>query len=169
MNDDQGAIAVALSILYSHSTDGVLPRVWTNRSGVKSELFGHASWEEPPASHFPILRKVYGSSSGGTLLGGALKMATLGNERVFSHYSIEELAEVPAVVEARALDPMVIYFMDAANVWFYGIKGDNLYSYDTDTGELDDEGAIGDALIDILRQWDDCSAPAKSDDEETPK
>jgi hypothetical protein len=43
--------------------------------------------------------------------------------------------------------------MDAANVWFYGVKGDDLFVYDAETAELDHLGPISRELERLLRDW----------------
>jgi hypothetical protein len=105
-----------------------------------------------------ILRPVYGDAAGGFLLGAGLKVSMIRGPRVFGLYQWQELQVVPDVVHADQLDPAICFFMDSANVWFYGLKGDRLYVYDSETGELDSLGLVQPALATLLGEWEEAKA-----------
>jgi hypothetical protein len=100
-------------------------------------------------------RFLYGDYFGGFLMGNLLKLATLGDKRVFGLYTIEELQEQPEVERALAIVPGICFFMDAANVWFYGHKSGQLYVYDAETDELEDMGDIELGLNVLLDEWEE--------------
>jgi hypothetical protein len=56
----------------------------------------------------------------------------------------------PDVQHAIARDPAIDYFMDEANVLFYGIKAGELYVFDSETDELDSLGPIEPALETLM-------------------
>jgi hypothetical protein len=49
--------------------------------------------------------------------------------------------------------------MDAANVWYYGVKDADLWVYDRETDELDNEGPLEDALEALIGEWEVAKAP----------
>jgi hypothetical protein len=100
-----------------------------------------------------LLRPIYGDAIGATLLRGALKVSMLQGPRVFGLYQIEELQDQPAVRYANARDPNITFFMDSANVWYYGVKEDQLYVYDAAMDELGSLGRIQTALEQLLIEW----------------
>jgi len=105
-------------------------------------------------SEYPELLKVYGDACGGFLLRDSLKMAMLTRPEVWGLYQIRHLWVQPEVLDALACDPEVVYFMDAANVWFYGMKADRLCVYDSETKEFDMLGDAESALHILLDQWE---------------
>ncbi len=53
------------------------------------------------------------------------------------------------------MDEEIVFFMDASNVWFYGIKGHNLYAFDAETEELDKLGPARRAIDTLIAEWED--------------
>jgi len=102
---------------------------------------------------FPGLATIYGDAVGGFLIGDSLKLAMLVPHHVYGLYHIAELLSQPELLLARRLDPAVEFFMDAANVWYYGQKGGNLYVFDAETSELDALGPLQVALEELLGEW----------------
>jgi hypothetical protein len=98
------------------------------------------------------LAPVYGECLGGSLLDGSLKVALLYGT-TFDLYNLAELAKQPEVRRALAINPQIMFFMDAANVWFYGVTNGDLYVYDAETDELDRLGPIGTECERLLKEW----------------
>jgi hypothetical protein len=101
------------------------------------------------------LQDIYGDIVGGFLIYGELKIAMLRGPEVFGLYRLEELWRREEVRRALSIDHDIVFFMDASNVWFYGVKGDELYVYDAETGELDSLGAIESAMDQLFDAWED--------------
>lgn len=104
--------------------------------------------------HFSYL---YGDALGGTMVGDSLKVAMLDGPEVFGLYSIDELQFQKEVRLASRLDGKIDFFMDASNMWFYGIKARELYVYDAETHELDMLGPIALALEQLILEWQESS------------
>jgi len=78
----------------------------------------------------------------------------LTGESVFGLYTTRTLQHQPEVRSANLHDPEVCFFMDSANVWFYGVKDCQLYVYDAETEELDLLGPFEREFEELLRQWE---------------
>jgi hypothetical protein len=102
----------------------------------------------------PDLNWVYGDAAGGLLLLDSLKIAMPLSVAIYGLYTIDELQAQPEVLEAKRLDRDINYFMDSANVWFYGMKEQNMYVYDSETGDLTALGPVEQALRQVLREWE---------------
>ncbi len=48
--------------------------------------------------------------------------------------------------------------MDAANVWYYGLKDGDLYVCDSETGELDSLGPVEAEIERLLIPWEEAKA-----------
>ena len=70
----------------------------------------------------------------------SLKAAILLPRRIYGVWNIDDLRMQPEVQYAAARDPGIEYFMEAYNVYFYGIKAGHLYVFDAETDELDPLG-----------------------------
>jgi len=113
------------------------------------------SWDAEPR----VLEKIYGDALGGFLLLDSLKLAMLAGPPVYGLYGIDELRGQPEVLAAKRLDPDIEFFMDAANVWFYGIRDKGqLYVYDSETAELTELGPLGQAFRQLLQQWHEATS-----------
>jgi hypothetical protein len=99
-------------------------------------------------------RPIYGDYFAGFILGDALRLANLLPVPLYGLWQIEALQEQPEVQQAKELDPNTKYFLDAANIWFYGYENGHLLVFDSDTGELDDLGTVEMALDALLFQWE---------------
>ncbi len=99
------------------------------------------------------LDRLYGGIVGGSLLGGALKIATLGGGRIYGLYRLPELVNQVEVEQALAQDAGVRFFMDAANEWYFGVKDGNLYVYEADSGELECVGLLAPAFEEVFLDW----------------
>jgi hypothetical protein len=62
------------------------------------------------------------------------------------------------------IDPQVVYFADAANVWYYGLKEDVLYVYDASTEEFDQLGAVEVELSKLLEEWEASASSSEQAD-----
>jgi hypothetical protein len=129
--------------------------VWNaTEEGRKCVLCKPLEWTTSLRSNCGSLEAIYGKAIGGHLLGDALRVALLSNHGTFSLYSIEELNGQPEVQRANQLSPQTRFFMDAANVWFYGIENDKLIVYDAETDEIDNLGPVDAALDQLLDEWE---------------
>ncbi len=117
-------------------------------------FYDSLSWDTELCAEFGPLEAVYGTLGGGILLGGALKVSLLNGQSIFGLYSTKALQNQPEVKCANRRDPEICFFMDSANVWFYGVKGSQLYVYDAETDELDLLGPLEHELEELLKQWE---------------
>ena len=88
------------------------------------------------------------------MIKNCLKAAVLVPREFFAVWNIDELRLRPAVLRALAKDPAIEFFMEAYNVWFYGIKKGELYVFDAETDELDSLGPIEPALETIMDEFE---------------
>ena len=126
---------------------------WRRGAPDRAVLFTGVDWQVAPAAKYRALQHVYGGIAGGMIAGDSLKVAMLSEEAPFGLWTIDELQEQPEVLRAKRLDPHVDYFMDAANVWFYGHKDGRLFVYDAETDELDDLGELDTGLAQVIEGW----------------
>jgi hypothetical protein len=108
----------------------------------------------PPSVHDGILNPVYGNFRGGFLISDSLRVSLRSGASIFGLATIDELSQYPEVRRALELTPDALYFMDAANVWFYGVCQDRLVVYDSDSDESYELGAIETALTHLLAEWE---------------
>lgn len=101
-----------------------------------------------------MLANLYGDSCGGSLLGGALKLATLVGCHLWGLYDLIELSQQPEVHQAKILVPGAEFFMDASNIWFYGYEDNYLLVYDAELHEIDTLGPLENALDTVFDQWE---------------
>ena len=131
--------------------EGIPARCWNlDDPEYSSALYVGMKWIEPWNSRFANLRKIYGDIFGGFLIKNALKAAVLLPRKVYGLWNIDELRTQPEVRQALARDPAIAYFMEAYNVYFYGIKAGHLYVFDAETDELDSLGPIEPALETLM-------------------
>jgi len=129
-------------------------RWFAKNERANSILYVGMDWERDYATRFGSLKGIYGECIGGFLIGDSLKVALLIPQNIFGLYYIEELRNQPEVRHALELDPRIDFFMDAANVWFYGHKEGELYVFDGETAELDALGPMEQGLITLLDEWE---------------
>jgi hypothetical protein len=115
-----------------------------------SVLYVGMKWHGPLATRFASLKAIYGNAVGGFLIKNMLKVAVLLPHKIYGLWRIDELQILPPVKRALAIDPAIDFFMDSANVWFYGHKAGELYVFDSETDELDSLGPIEPALETVL-------------------
>jgi hypothetical protein len=108
--------------------------------------------QDPP---FPQLRELYGDALGASILGDSIIVAMLSGPEVFGLYHFHELQQQPEVLSALQQKRDICYFMECANVWFYGVRNRDLYVYDSETGELDCLGPIRREFALLIQQWEE--------------
>jgi hypothetical protein len=118
-------------------------------------LYVGMKWHGRFGHRFASLKQIYGEAFGGFLIGDSLKIAVLLPCDVYGLWRIDELQTLPPVRRALEIDPDIEFFMDAANVWYYGHKKGELYVFDTETHELDSLGPVEPALEALMDQWED--------------
>jgi hypothetical protein len=118
-----------------------------------SILYGGLHWNVALQDRYSDLRKIYGNARGGFLFGGCLRLSMLAGPTEYGMYQIDGLQAQAAVREASLLDPEICFFMESANVWFYGIKNDDLFVFDTATDELDRLGSVEKEMERLFRRW----------------
>jgi hypothetical protein len=121
-------------------------------------LYKGLIWTGALRSRLDVLQRLYGDVRAGSLFGGCLKIAAVAGPELWNIYPIELLQKQPEVVEANRREPDVLFFMDSANVWFYGVKDSNLFVFDASTDELDCLGPIAKQLDEVIAQWADTTA-----------
>ena len=99
------------------------------------------------------MKQIYGDSCGGYLIKNSLKAAILLPAKTFGEWNIDDLRIQPEIQCAIAMDPAVDYFMEAHNVWFYGVKRGELYVFDGETDELDPLGPVEEALENLMDEF----------------
>lgn len=143
------------------STDGALvQRIWNaDQVDNSSILYVGMEWHEGLSSRVVSLRNIYGDSYGGFLVGDSIKVSVLLPRKIFGLWRIDELQTLAPVRQAREMDPAIEFFMDSANVWYYGYKAGDLYVFDTETDELDSLGPVEPALETLMDEWEDAKPP----------
>lgn len=111
-------------------------------------------WDDSLRQKYAPLEELYGDAMGGSLLGGILKVTLLRGPESFGLYLMDEFQEQPEVIRAITHDSTISFCMDAANVWFYGVKDEQLFSYDAETDELECKGPLEQAMFALLGEWD---------------
>jgi len=102
-----------------------------------------------------VCSRIYGDVLGGFLYLDSLRLAMRAGPVVYGLYDIQSLWSQPEVRDANRMDPAIRFFMDAANVWFYGIKGDDVYVYDAEMAELTRLGVVVEAFQRVLDEWEE--------------
>jgi hypothetical protein len=143
-------------------SDGIPEARWlSGEPERKSVLYLGMQWDDPTKARYSGNHSLYGNAIGGFLIGGSLKVATLGGHNIYGLYTVEELSAQPEVQSALELQSDVSFFMDAANVWFYGHKKGKLYVFDAETGELDELGPLASELERVILDWEQTSREAR--------
>jgi hypothetical protein len=107
--------------------------------------------------HVGELEPIYGNFRGGVVLGDWLHIATFARPDIWGLYPIRELQATPQIREALAREPGICYFMDAANVWYYGVRDGELWCYDTDPDEFYSFGPMAEGFEQLLRMYESTS------------
>jgi len=138
------------------SERGFLVNEWNSEDETKRcRLYIGMIWNGEDENFKRHYEDLYGDALGGFILGQSLKIATLSGVEIYGLYNIEELQRRPEVLQANIIDPDIHFFMDSANVWFYGRKKEHLYVYDGETEELDQLGLIEPEIEKLLIRWEE--------------
>jgi hypothetical protein len=142
-----------------HRSAGGDELIWTHEQReLKCGLYKGLRWNKVLRQNLGILEPIYGDTRAGSLFDGRLKLSAIDGLKVFGIYPFETLQQHRAVQEANNRDPDICFFMDSANVWFYGVKDSNLFVFDAATDELDCLGPIAEQLDEVIAQWADTTA-----------
>jgi hypothetical protein len=140
--------------------DGMVTRRWnTGHPDREAILYVGMKWSGIPGTRFASLREIYGDAFGGFLIGDTLRAALLTPRKVYALWNINDLRMQPEVQNALVRDPAIDFFMDAYNVYFYGLKRGQLYVFDAEMDELDSLGPIEPALETLMDQWEEAGRP----------
>lgn len=113
-------------------------------------LYQGMKWNSLAGLRFKGLKPLYGNSCGGFLVKNALKVAHLLPGEIYGIWNIEEMQSLPIIQHALVMDPAIEYFMDNANVWYYGEKLGELYVFDAEMDDIDCLGPLESALQEVF-------------------
>jgi hypothetical protein len=130
--------------------NGLIVRRWRAKEDPMTSRLFYGSAEGAVA---PALRPVYGSAHAGIIAGRALKLAAFGPPVPFGVPEAGGYHQAPELAGVLAARDDLVFFMDAANVYFYGISDDTVVEYDAETGELDNSGPPETAVPAIIGSW----------------
>lgn len=138
------------------SSRGFVTNQWNaGEESKRCMLYLGMNWEAQSDNFKSVYKELYGDAFGGYLLLNSLNITTLAGVEIYGLYTIEELQRRPEIVQAKMIDPHIHFFMDSANVWFYGHKNGYLYVYDGETEELDKLGLIETEIEKLIVQWEE--------------
>ncbi len=139
--------------------EGHRVRVWNAESpDDSSHLYWGMDWNSATLAKYEAYRELYGDAFGGLLVGDSLKVATLAGVRVYGTYVLEDLQDQPEIRLALGIEPGLSFFMDAANVWYYALKGTSLYAWDSEFDELDELGPVKPEIERLIAEWEETNS-----------
>jgi len=124
----------------------------------RCKLYRRPATADRVATLSAALAPVYGEFAGGFLCHEALKVAVSSDPAVWGLYTLKQLQCLPQLKAALGRDRSIEFFMDSANVWYYGVKGGDLYCYDRETDELYGMGPLRIGINKLLDEWLDVKA-----------
>lgn len=124
-------------------------------------LYNGMTWNRLRRVAFGPLKRIYGDAVCGSLMGGALMLASLEDKEIGLYTYIEALWNTREVYQARLKDRKIVYFMHEQDVLFYGIKAGRLFVYNAETDAITDLGALEPALEKLASTLEHRTAPAK--------
>lgn len=136
--------------------DGLTARRWLAADDPRTSVLYYA---RAGAGAPPGLDAIYGTVHGGVLAGTSLKLGATAEPAPFGVPLLDEYADTPELRDVLAEEPGVTFFMDAANVYFYGVARGEMVEYDAETGELEPLGPPEVALGEVVDQWLAAAAP----------
>lgn len=119
----------------------------------RCKLYIGLEWDPELSKAHKHLSCLYGDSFGGILLQDSLRISTLVRQEVWGLYRIDDLHCRPEVQRALSFEPAVDYFMDAANVWYFGYKAGELLCYDSENDDIENLGNVEAAIDGLISQW----------------
>ena len=129
--------------------DGLEWSVWNeDQEDLKCELLRTGN-----LCAMPSLERIYARHCGGSVFGHWGRLATTGTNKLYGLYRLDDLNELPHLAEIRRRRPSLYFFMDAANVWYYGVDGDELFVFDYETEEFDSLGELSAGLRAVIDEW----------------
>lgn len=128
---------------------------WWNRDdeSKSSVLYVDYNIDESELIRNRKCQNIYGKYCGGFIIGDSLKIATLSGIKIYGLYSLGELQGQLELCKIYDRYPKITFFMDAANVWFYGFQDNSLFVYDLDTDELDEIDELESGLEAVIDEW----------------
>jgi hypothetical protein len=124
-----------------------------DESDYDSVLYVGMNWNNRMGTRFASLKEIYGDACGGFLIKNTLKVAVLLPRKVYGVWRMDDLQMLPPIRKALEMDPAIDYFMDAYNVYYYGIKAGELFVFDAETDELDCLGPIEPAIETLMDEF----------------
>jgi hypothetical protein len=135
---------------------GLVQQGWNaNEPDNSCTLYVGMKWNTLSGLRFGSLKGIYGNAFGGFLARDVLTVAVVGPREVPGLLPLDEFRMLAPVQYASTLDPAIDFFMDAAGIWYYGIKKGELWVFDTERDELDCLGKIEPALETLLDDWEE--------------
>lgn len=131
---------------------------WWNRKSERLRSVLYSCYDIPKHKQIKNeYRFLYGDFIGGFLVGDSLKIANLSDNEIFGLYQIKELQQQPEIPVNIIRNRNIKFFMDAANVWFFGFCENKLFVYDAETEEFDDLGDIESGIEQLIEEWEKAS------------
>jgi len=118
-----------------------------------SVLYVGMKWDAKLKKRYASLESIYQDALGGFLVKNLLRVAVLTPQKIYGLWHVDDLQMLPPVRRAAEMDPSIVFFMDSANVWFYGHKDGELYVFDSDGDDLASLGPIQQALETLIGEW----------------
>ncbi len=124
-------------------------------------LYKPLQWDVELERRFGQVKVIYGDAVGASILCGGLNVSMLRGPRIFGLYPMEEFQRHPNVLRALDYEPGICFFMNTANVCYYGAKDGQLYVYDIeDPDRVDVLGDIESEFELLIREWE-AAAPTE--------
>jgi hypothetical protein len=118
--------------------EGFVVRRWLPKDDPRTSRLFYSSKER---LLIPALEPIYGAAHAGILAGRALKLAIPSSPAPFGVPELRSYLNAPELAGVLAETGDLIFFMDAANVYFYGMSNGEIIEYDAETTELDSLGS----------------------------
>lgn len=133
---------------------GVEARVWNNADEPRRcRLLVGLEWDPDLSRCHDHLRELYGEPCAGSIFPNKLRISSLAGPSLWGLYRIAQFQSRPEVIRALSIGPAADYFMDAANVWYYGYTDGMLYCYDAENDDIEDLGPAEPAIDGLISQW----------------
>ena len=97
---------------------------------------------------------LYGEFIGGTLLSSSVKIALRRQCNMFHLYTLPQLHNRISSDFNHESMADIFFFMEAANIYYYGIRQGEIFVFDAETLDLDSIGPVDNAINQILEEWE---------------